>query len=115
VAVDHVRQPALPAQKDQAAIDQLVKMVPKQLLADVALRAERQSHDAGFGTDLLKWNTVVIGHCRVIDQPRQQVDLAHTRMPSQCPRQFDDISHLTPGIRIATELHVVSANQSVHT
>ena len=99
----------------QCVVREAVQMIPQLLLAKVAKWTCRQSHDLDIGPDRFFWPGVVVTHLRIVDKLRKQVDPAHFRSLSQRSSQLDDVFGLSACIRVASELEILTAHQTVDT
>jgi hypothetical protein len=114
MAVHHVRKAALQLDELQHPVHELIEVGPQQLLANVTRAAALDAHNAHVFTQWLD-GLAVIGRKRfVAQQASEQINLGHTRLPAQRPRQLDDIFYLSAGIGIAPHLQILAAHQAVN-
>src|SRR5690606_19545919 len=91
-----------------------VEAGPEQLLTAVAVATGADANDAGAVAERFLVASVVGGDAVVLDAAREEVDLTNVLAPGQGAREFHDVLGLAAGVRVASELELRAADQTVH-
>jgi hypothetical protein len=101
------------AQMLDQMIRQLLEMGPKQLLAQIPLRTEWETQDAGTRTNGLLPLAVVELNATVLNQPRHHINLLDLRPLRQAARKLQDVQRLATGVSIPSQFELMGTKQTV--